>query len=114
VKNILEASNYAKKKGARFFHFLQPSLYSVSSLSAWEHQLISNGWLYPIELKSVYAAGYPVLREAGKELRSRGVQSFDISEAIDGRETDIFFDYVHVNEVGNKLIAQAILKNIKL
>ena len=111
-ENIVEASRYAKKKGATFFHFLQPSLYTVSSLTAWEQQLISNGWLFPKELKNIYAVGYPALREAVVDLQNRGVVSFDISDALNGRKHEIFFDFVHVNQNGNELIAQAIVARI--
>lgn len=112
IKNILEASGYAKKKGAIFFHFLQPSLYSVNSLTTWERSLISNGWLYPLELKDVYAVGYPALKDASNELQNRGVLSFDISNSLNERSQEIFLDYAHLNPKGNEMIAQAIASHI--
>lgn len=112
IKNILEASDYTKERGARFFHFLQPSLYSVNSLTAWEQRLISNGWLYPLELKDVYAIGYPALKEASNELRNKGVMSFDISNSLNERSQEIFLDYAHLNPKGNELIAQTIASHI--
>jgi lysophospholipase L1-like esterase len=114
VANIAAASDYARTRGAVFYHFLQPSLYSVQPLSQWEQSLLSNGWLYPLELNKVYSIGYPALREANAELSTRGINSVDLTDALNNKTSDIFLDGFHVNEFGNAMIGKAIMQIVNV
>lgn len=114
MNNISKASDYANKNGATFYHFLQPSLYSVNSLTEWEQSLLSNGWLYPLELKEVYAVGYLALKEVNNELQNKGISSFDISGVLNQKSQEIFLDTFHVNGVGNSMISKEIVSKIKI
>ena len=114
ISNISEASVYAKKKGAVFYHFIQPSLYSVNAPTEWEKSLLLNGLLYPLELREVYAVGYPALKDANNELQIRGISSVDVTGVFNVKSSDIFLDGFHVNESGNSIISKAILANINI
>jgi hypothetical protein len=110
---IVEAAGFAAARGARFFHFVQPSIYTVARLSPYEQSLTENGWLYPTELREVYAAGYPALRRAAQRASAQGVTSIDLSGAFDARRQEIFLDYCHVTEPGNEIIGRAIYATLR-
>lgn len=111
---IMQADEYVRLKGGAFYHFLQPNLYTVSSLTAYEKKLLGNGYLHDKSLAEVYHQGYPRLQRASKRASKHGVQSFDISTTFDQRRSEIFLDFAHTNEVGNKILAQAILNKVDL
>jgi len=107
--NVMKsASAFAKSRGATFFHFLQPNIYTVHDHSSYEKSLIQNGWLYPTNLRDVYAVGYPALRRASQRAIAIGINAIDLSEVFDKRHGDIFLDFCHVNEQGNELAADGI------
>ena len=108
-ENILKAGSFAAMKQAKFIHFLQPSLYSVTKTTEYEKRLLGNGWLYPLELKDIYAIGYPAFRDASAEARKNGVTSYDLTNVFDSRNKDIFLDFCHVNHHGNQMLALAIM-----
>src|SRR5262249_26338841 len=103
---------YSLRRGAAFFHFLQPNLYTVASPSAYEKSVMENGWLYPTHLREAYAAGYPALRRAVARLHEQGIRSEDLSHVLDRHPGEIFLDYTHVNEVGDRLVAEAIAARV--
>jgi hypothetical protein len=105
---IVEAAAFAAAQGAQFFHFIQPSMYTVSRLSTYEQSLTENAWLYPIELRQVNAAGYPALRRASHRANALGIVSIDLSDAFDARREEIFLDYCHVTGPGNEIIGRAV------
>ncbi|NTU77205.1 MAG: SGNH/GDSL hydrolase family protein [Alphaproteobacteria bacterium] len=105
---IKEAASFAQMRGATFFHFLQPTIYSVSRNTPYEQQVIANGWLYPSNFKDVYARGYPALQRASRKAAAAGISAADLTAAFDNRDSEIFLDSFHVNERGNEIAAQAI------
>jgi hypothetical protein len=110
---IIAASETAKARGAIFFHFLQPTIYTLEHPSAYEKSLIENEWLYPSNLGEVYAAGYPALRRAAVRAAEAGVISVDLSSALDRRSREIFLDYCHVTEPGNSILGDAIYRVLR-
>jgi len=117
LKAIKEADEYVKSRGGIFFHFLQPNLFTVNKLTSYEKSLLKNGYVVLIPLIDVYPKGYARLRKAVERAKKQGIFTFDISDAFNSRESAIFLDYCHVNEVGNELLASAIFsivsKNLK-
>src|SRR5262249_32716265 len=110
---IVEAAGFAAARGARFFHFVQPSLYTVARLSPYERSLIENGWLYPTELREVYAAGYPALRRPAQRASAQGINSIDFSAVCDTRRQEIFLEYCHVTERGNEILGGGICATLR-
>lgn len=96
-----------------FIHVLQPCLYSIRNPSKYESGLLANGWLYPGELHSVFAVGYPLSRQQVRKARELGVSSYDVSSAFDHRKSEIFLDFCHVNHVGNEILAERIAELIQ-
>lgn len=110
---LKRADAFARARSMTFFHFLQPTLYTVSRHTEYETALAANGWLYPQNLREVYAAGYPALRRASQRANALGINSADLSSALDGRQREVFLDYCHITEHGNELVANAMLAQIK-
>jgi hypothetical protein len=110
VKN---AAEFARARSATFFHFIQPTIYTVGHHTPYERSLLENGWLYPTNLVDAYAVGYPALRRASRRAVEDGIASTDLSGALEQREREIFLDFCHVNEHGNELIARAIFNALQ-
>jgi hypothetical protein len=56
---------------------------------------------------------YPLLREAGRELRQAGVRFHDLTQVFAGVEEPLYVDdCCHVNARGNALLAEAIARAI--
>jgi lysophospholipase L1-like esterase len=116
LANIEAARSYADEHDAAFFHFLQPNIYFIANPSAYEKDIISSlekdypGW----EVGITY--GYTGLTEAHRQMVETGIPSFDLryilSHETRGNESEIFFDDVHVNHIGNQIIAKSIFEII--
>lgn len=111
---IEEANQYVKQKGAVFFHFLQPTLYSTSSHTLNERRLMRNEYLMPLSSRNAFEQGYPRLKTVVKKASDAGIYYYDITDAFDGRISEIFLDPLHVNEIGNELLALAMAKKIPI
>lgn len=111
--SIQKADAYVRSRGGNFYHFLQPNLFTVSNLTSYEQKLLTNGYLIAPPLAVLYGEGYPVLKAQVSKAKSLGILSFDISNAFDKRSSEIFFDFCHVNERGNELLANAIFSIVK-
>ena len=107
--NIEEARRVAQARGAVFVHFLQPEIYASAKRTPYEEQLVSNFYLNPNGLETAFAAGYPLLREAGTA--SAGAASMDLSTVLNERRPgeEFFLDFCHVNHSANARIAAAML-----
>lgn len=116
VRNISEAANYSIASKANFFHFLQPTIFTVKQPSLYEYQLRKNSYLISAGIDKTLNEGYKALIPAIEELkRDHGVLSFDLTNIFDERPYDeeFFLDWVHVTEKGNEVIANAIFEKIK-
>jgi hypothetical protein len=96
---IAEARSISESAGANFYHFLQPTLFDVDVLSEYEKMVISHDPCWPIarQMKESY----------DKIFLAASPMSIDLSEKFNNK--DVFFDYIHVSSVGNKLIVSEIL-----
>ncbi|MCI0540230.1 MAG: SGNH/GDSL hydrolase family protein [Verrucomicrobiales bacterium] len=111
-ESMLEAADYCRLKGAKFVHFLQPCLLISGRKSAYETNLVENGWITPPGVARAFELGYPVLRRAGQEAAEQGVANFDLSNCLDSRTEEVYLDSYHVNHVGNQMIAHAISERL--
>jgi hypothetical protein len=106
---LIEAKRLAARHGARFYHFLQPSIFSLRQPTAFEAQVKANDLLALPGLDRAFGLGYPRLRAA-----TTGVVSFDLSAILDQRDADeeFYLDFCHVNHTANQRIALAIFQHI--
>ncbi len=114
--SLISSQETAEAAGAAFFHCLQPNLHMVSEPTAREQSLISAldftfpGW------SNGFKSGYPKLYQAHLSLIQNGIMSFDFRFILNhtNRKIDheIFLDDVHVNHVGNEIIANQIYQAI--
>lgn len=110
VGNLEAAAEIAASRGGRFYHFLQPTLASKAQLNGYELDLISKKGVLvdPILYKS-YEVGFEAFKESGL---SEFAWSVDISDAFDYLPKSPYLDIVHVNEIGNSEVADAIFFEI--
>ncbi|MBX9812742.1 MAG: hypothetical protein K2Y16_14190 [Burkholderiales bacterium] len=116
MHNMLDARDYSVNAGAKFFLFLQPTIFSGQNTSVYEYQLRHNPYLVSVGIEKALTEGYQELRSAIKELHSKhAVSALDISKLFDKRPSgdEYFLDWVHVSEKGNAVIANAIFAAIK-
>ena len=104
--SVLDNTNeYVKEKGARFFHFLQPTLFTKIIKNEYENRIIKIG--APLVTKvgaMAHEQMYPLVQ---KKLLSR-LFSTDLSNIFNNLPSSPFLDFSHINHVGNKVVAQKI------
>ncbi|HBH19769.1 MAG TPA: hypothetical protein DEB30_04560 [Candidatus Peribacter riflensis] len=102
----------AKAEGIPYFHFLQPNQYvpDTKLFSATERRTALN-------VESPYRRwvmqGYPILREAGKDLQKQGVDFHDLT-GLYARVPETIYkdDCCHVNTLGNAILGQIVVDAI--
>ena len=103
----------AAARGIRYFHFLQPNQYLDGSkpMDAEERRIaIREGHPYADHVRK----GYPVLRELGRDLASRGVTFVDLT-TIYAKHRDVLYsdNCCHVNDAGRRIVVEAIAGTIR-
>lgn len=108
-QNIESAQAYTQANQAHFIHFLQPNLFTLDQLSPYEQALsgeMGAGNFVPL--------AYAEFLKIEHEFAEKDILSVDLTHVLDhaNRTTDeeIFFDWIHVNEVGDAMIAQAMFE----
>jgi len=104
----LQMQAICSANGIRYLHCLQPNQYDPGSkpLSATE-----KGDAFDPEgpYRPVVEGGYPLLREAGEQLRAAGVAFHDLSGAFADVKSTLYVDSCcHFNGDGNRILADAI------
>lgn len=96
---IGQARDYTLARGAAFWHFLQPMVYSIP-LQPYEDGFSPNG--------AAYAQSWPLFQTTPF--------SIDLSHSLDSLRLAgdmIYFDEAHINERGNEAVARAIYQSLK-
>jgi lysophospholipase L1-like esterase len=112
TNSILQANQYCQQHGAKFFHFLQPSLFTVKNRSNYEKELLQN---CDGLCETAFQKGYLLLQDANFEF-GKFIQSYDLTEILNDRRSpgeEYFFDMVHVNHKANRIIAENIFDRIQ-
>jgi hypothetical protein len=111
---LLDARTSARRRGAKFFHFLQPNLFTLGKPTRYEAEVAANELKALPGLDRAYALGYPRLRQAVASAAEQGLVSFDLSGILDGREAgeEYYLDFCHVNHAANQRIAEAIFERV--
>lgn len=99
--------------GIRYFHFLQPNGRIEHSKPFTEEEkeyVLSDAHFPPATLTRT---GYPLLRNAGKELFHMGVHFADISMVFRDVKETLYIDGSHVNRKGSEIMAREIAEVIR-
>ncbi len=109
---IQTAWAYSIKNKANFHHFLQGSLFHKTSPTSYEQNLLKNSLLTPYGLNEIVVSGLERIDQRAKQSDWMGAHH-NLTKVFDQPQTgEIFFDYVHVNEKGNQMIANAICSRL--
>lgn len=112
-KTIVQAHEFTSSKGATFYHFLQPSMFTTSDLSPDEKKILENAYITEKSAAEAYRLGFPRLVRAHQKAFGRGINSYDISGVLENRSHAIFVDAGHLNEDGNAILASEIFKRVR-
>jgi hypothetical protein len=109
-ENLDGAAAFAAAHGARFIHFLQPTLFSLASLTPYEERLKRMALNTFPGLDEVYRIGYPALREVVAQNQREGLDSHDVTALFDQQRPgeEVYLDFSHLAEVGNAEVADII------
>lgn len=113
IEQLFIAKKFTLDQKAYFYNFLQPNLYikKVETLTEEEKFIISNEVKISHSSKIPYELAYPMLK---KELKLKFKDlSYDLTSIFDELTEDIYLDFIHVNHIGNEIIAKSIFKYIK-
>ena len=116
-ERLLAAKKFATNRRARFFHFLQPNIYTLESPTVYEEEVRANPNLYaPPGMDIAFEVAYPLLEEVSRSLREDDrIDAYDLTKLFDGRERGVehYLDICHVAHVANGLIASAMFDRIE-
>jgi hypothetical protein len=109
---LIEANEYILSKGARFFHYIQPTLFAQDEFTEHEQKIIDSfGKDY------TYVATQQKMVEENVILTEMGIHSVDLTDvlAIENRPhgADVYYDHCHINYIGNQIVAEAIFNDLK-
>ena len=102
-------------RGIPYFHFLQPNQYDTGSKKSFTNEEITKGVLSDPSSARFITAGYPLLRNKGKDLLERGVNFIDLSNIFVKEESSVYQDSCcHLNQHGNEILVNGIVEAIVL
>lgn len=113
ANNIRLAHQYSKTSGADFYHFLQPSIFSLKSRTKHEQFLIDNFLLTPPGMEFVYSLSIDKFANQSDALNANGIISVDLRSILDNRQGEVFLDFAHTTERANEIIAAAIFSMVR-
>lgn len=113
LDKIESANNYVESKGAKFFHFLQPSLfYKDTKYSEYEKEILARSPIGQNECK-IYQSrlneGYKYYSHSYNNINStiKTNNLTNILNSVDNNE-EYFFDNLHISSAGNLIVANEI------
>lgn len=107
--DVMEAACHSR--GIGFVNYIQPL--SFASYTTWDtvmRERMLNQLLVPVCNSSIYKEACAFYAEMDSS--EKKPYQTDLSRIFDGLEGDVYFDYVHVNEYGNRLVAEAVLRDL--
>jgi hypothetical protein len=107
-QSSLQMHQLATANGSLYVHFLQPNQYVVGAkrMTATERAIaLLPGTSYELSVRE----GYPLLIEAGQQLRAHGVAFTDLTQVFRDVTEPLYIDNCcHFDRRGNRLVAHAI------
>lgn len=120
-KNLLYARKYVEDRDAKFFHFMQPHLFSSEEKerSLYERTLINSPYLIPSCADKYLEIASSIFSQRHHELKKNGINSHDLSKMFEINDPrrpngEHFLDWIHITERGNKAVAYEIFSKIKI
>ncbi len=104
LQRVLQSDEFVRSRGARFIHVLQPDLFS-RPLRDFERPLVENHFLTMKGIDTALIKAHLELASLTQILLNHEVRAYDASRIFDKVDDPIFLDFVHTNEVGNRIIA---------
>jgi lysophospholipase L1-like esterase len=110
-RNMLAAAQLLKANGVDSYLFLQPLLPFKSKKSSNEIKFTKTSRAQAIR---VWKSTYPLMGNSLKEIsKSTGIKWKDLGNAFNEEKKTVFTDSVHLNDLGQTLLAEAIFEEIK-
>ena len=118
-KNLLYARKYVVDRDAKFYHFMQPHLFSSDEKerSLYESTLINSPYLIPSCADKYLKVASSVFSKRYNELKKNGINSHDMSKMFEKSDPrrpngEHFLDWIHITERGYKAVAHEIFSKI--
>lgn len=104
---VAQLKSVAERDGALFVSGLQPQLASKDGLCKWEKpRTEETGFESMRSIYDLYVDRHVVPLESASEANASWIVDFHTAFQRFGADDCVFFDTVHPNEIGNKLIAE--------
>jgi hypothetical protein len=116
LRNVERMHAFARARGARFLLVLQPEVGSKPVPSPEERDTLARWDTAKGYVKSGFPERYATMRKAAGEFcAGRGIAFLDVSNAPEFRaeSATLFIDAVHLNERGNRLVADIIERRLR-
>ncbi|HLY25880.1 MAG TPA: hypothetical protein VKQ72_06040, partial [Aggregatilineales bacterium] len=110
--SILMAASYTHHSRATFYHFLQPTIWSMP-LSPAEQEMTSHPYVVQPQMDTVLSNAWPMLQHVLAHLQN--VTTLDLTHVLDAARSagvPLYLDCCHVTERGNAIIARSIFDDI--
>jgi lysophospholipase L1-like esterase len=110
ARNVEESAFAARRAGARLIFALQPNIVSTSKiLSVYEQRFRDK-----TSDKPLWDGCYESIREHLQAIAAPNFTFLDLSRSFGelGADTEVFLDYYHFADLGNRIIAQALEHSI--
>ena len=105
-KNIEIVHALSKSYGFKYYIFFQPVLCAAKKpMTDYEKKIYDNSGVLNIIFRKAY--------DEIKKVDFKGYRYYNISDAFDKIDKDIYIDFAHVGAFGNEIIAETIYKHIK-
>ena len=106
---LKETDRFVKSQGALFYHFLEPNLYTKRPLNKYEKEdLVPFLRIHAPDIEIILKKSEPIFSACSKNLTF----STNLNMAFNEIEGSPFLDFVHLNENGNKIIADQIYEKL--
>jgi hypothetical protein len=103
--NLADIRALSAAKGIEPLFFLQPTVFDVARPTDRERRIREHASARVIDVGRLEAAAYRAIREDAR-FAAFGVR--DLTDALEGRLGEIFFDDCHLTQAGNQLLARRI------
>lgn len=98
-----------QQRSIRYLHFLQPNQYLPESKPRMSREEKRKVFQDEYPGRSAVEKGYPLLRQAGKDLIAEGVEFHDLTQLFqETAETTYRDECCHLNETGNAILAKRV------
>ena len=98
---------------SKYYHFLQPNLFQKKNKLNYEKELIDHQWHTPKGTKNAYDFFIKNKFYLDNFIIENMINSKSLLNIFDNIEEPIYLDFMHINEVGNKIVAEEFYKTLK-